>query len=141
MTATQRVLVVEDDPDVAQALWLNLADAGFDVTVATDGLSALRAFDQVHPDLATVDLSLPQVSGFRLIELFKRFRPDMPVIVVSGLSFEEAEDVARRMADDYLDKPFDPAGLVAKIRYLLHPPTPASSPLKHASRSHALVTA
>jgi len=141
MTATERVLVVEDDPDVAQALWLHLADAGFDVTVATDGLSALRAFDQVHPDLATVDLSLPQVSGFRLIELFKRFRPDMPVIVVSGLSFEEAEDVARRMADDYLDKPFDPARLVAKIRYLLHPPARGSSPLKPASRTDALATA
>ncbi len=116
-----KILVVEDDPEIAEALQLNLESAGHQVLVATDGLEALRIFDQERPDLATIDLGLPKVSGFRLVELMKRPVPPgpVPIIVVTALSFEEGEDAARAGADDFITKPLDPRDLVRKVEFLL----------------------
>ncbi|MGH2458991.1 MAG: response regulator transcription factor [Chloroflexota bacterium] len=120
MLKSERILVVEDDPQVAEILQWNLFAAGYPVTVVQDGLAALQAFDDERPALVTVDLNLPTVSGFRLVELFKRFAPNLPVLVVTALAFEEAEDTARAGVDDFVTKPFDPYQLVRKIEYHLH---------------------
>jgi DNA-binding response OmpR family regulator len=120
MTPRGDVLVVEDDPRISQLLTWKLREAGYPVTVAADGLAALRAFDTAPPALVTLDLTLPAVSGFRLIHLFKRDRPEIPVLVVSGLTFEEAEEVARAGADDFLTKPIDLAALLRKVEYFIH---------------------
>ncbi len=126
MHGTERILVVEDDPQVAEIICWNLRAAGYPVTVVADGLAAIQAFDREHPALVTVDLMLPSVSGFRLVALFKRERPEVPVLVVSALTFEEADDAARAGADDFVTKPFDPRTLVEKIDYHLHrAPPPA----------------
>ena len=116
-----RILVVEDEREIAEALQVNLVGAGYEVLVATDGLQALRIFDRERPDLVTVDLGLPEVSGFRLVELLKRPGPEgpVPVVVVTALSFEEGEDAARAGADEFITKPFDPHDLVRKIGYVL----------------------
>lgn len=119
MLKNERILVVEDDPQVAEILQWNLFAAGYPVTVAQDGLAALRAFDEERPALVTIDLHVPTVSGFRLVELFKRFAPSMPVLVVTALAFEEAEEIAQAGADDFVTKPFDPYQLVRKIEYHL----------------------
>lgn len=119
MNTQARILVVEDDPQIAEILEWSLRPAGYSPTVVVDGLSAMRAFDHAPPDLVTIDLNVPEVSGFRLVQIFKRYAPTVPVIVVTALSFEEAEEIARAGADDFVTKPFDPAQLVHKIRYHL----------------------
>lgn len=116
-----KVLVVEDEPQIAETLQVNLEGAGYQVVVAGDGIEALRLFDSERPDVATVDLMLPNVSGFRLVELMKRAAADrpVPVIVVSALSFEEGEDAARSGADDFVTKPLSPDELVRKVESVL----------------------
>src|SRR5262249_15268471 len=118
----RRILVVEDDPHVAEIIQWNLYAAGYDVTVVRDGLDALLAFDAENPALVTVDLNLPRVTGFRLVKLLNRQAPDLPVIVVTALAFEEAEETARAGADDFVTKPFDPEALVQKIAFHLQGP-------------------
>jgi|SRR5579884_3149458 DNA-binding response OmpR family regulator len=120
MLKPERILVVEDDPQVAEILQWNLFAAGYQVTVVQDGLAALRAFDDERPALVTIDLNVPSVSGFRLVELFKRHAPQIPILVVTALAFEEAEEIARAGAEDFVTKPFDPYQLVRKIEYHLH---------------------
>jgi DNA-binding response OmpR family regulator len=119
MYGTERILVVEDDPQVAEIICWNLFAAGYAATLVADGLDALRTFDEEHPALVTLDLLIPTVSGFRLVELFKRERPQTPILVVTALTFEEAEEAARSGADDFITKPFDPRTLVQKIDYHL----------------------
>ncbi len=114
-----KILIVEDEPQIAETLQLNLEFAGHEVLVAGDGLEALQLFDQERPDLVTVDLGVPTVSGFRLVELLKRAEPPVPVIVVTALTFEEAEDAARAGADEFLTKPLDPGDLVRKVDFIL----------------------
>jgi two-component system OmpR family response regulator len=119
MLRDQRILVVEDDLQMAEIIEWNLSAAGHPVTVVNDGVTALRKFDEDRPSIVTVDLNVPEVSGFRLVKLFKRFAPDVPVIVVTAASFEEAEDIAHDGADDFLAKPFDPRHLIQKVEFHL----------------------
>ena len=119
MLKDQRILVVEDDLQMAEIIEWNLSAAGHPVTVVNDGVTALRKFDEENPGVVTIDLNVPEVSGFRLVKLFKRYAPDVPVIVVTAASFEEAEDIAHDGADDFLAKPFDPRHLVQKVDYHL----------------------
>ncbi|HLG50123.1 MAG TPA: response regulator [Chloroflexota bacterium] len=119
MLKKERILIVEDDPEVAEVLQWNLFAAGYAVTVVEDGLAALRAFDDEKPALVTIDLNVPTVSGFRLIKLFKRYAPKVPILVVTALTFEEAEETARVGVEDFITKPFDPYDLLRKIEYFL----------------------
>lgn len=129
MLKDQRILVVEDDLQMAEIIEWNLLAAGYPVTVVNDGVTALRKFDEEHPGIVTIDLNVPEVSGFRLVKLFKRFSPELPVIVVTAASFEEAEDIARDGADDFLAKPFDPRQLIQKVEYHLDRVRPVSDTL------------
>ena len=126
--AKVKVLVAEDDPEFAEALRVNLEAAGYQVASAADGLEALRLLDEQQPDLATVDLMMPVVSGFRLVTLLKRRRPSgpLPVIVVTGLDFEEAAEVALAGADDFVTKPADPRELVRRVGFALEKVTTAA---------------
>ncbi len=102
-------------------LAVHLQAAGYTPLIAHDGLEALYALDRVTPRAILLDLHLPQVSGFRLIQLLKQ-RSDMPrvpVIVLTALSFEEAQDAVRAGADDFLTKPFLPAEVVTRVGRLL----------------------
>ena len=116
-----KILVVEDEAGLAETLQLNLQGAGFDVVVAYDGVEALHMFDQERPDLATVDLLIPKVSGFRLVQLLKRAEPPgpIPVIVVSALSPQEAEEAAQAGVDDFITKPINFGELIRRIEFIL----------------------
>ncbi len=116
-----KILVVEDEVGLAETLQLNLQGAGFDVVVANDGKEALRLFDQERPDLATVDLLIPEVSGFRLVQLLKRGEPPgpIPVIVVSALNPQEAEEAAQAGVDDFITKPINFGELIRRIEFIL----------------------
>ena len=121
--------MVEDEPGLAEVLAVHLQAGGYHPIVVHDGLEALYALERVTPHAVLLDLHLPQVSGFRLIKLLKQ-RPDMPrvpVIVLTALSFQEAEDAVRAGADDFLTKPFLPAEVV----------TPGRPPASSASASSA----
>lgn len=115
------ILIVEDEPGLAEVLAVHLQAAGYTPLIAHDGLEALYALERVTPCAVLLDLHLPQVSGFRLIQLLKQ-RSDMPrvpVIVLTALSFEEAQDAVRAGADDFLTKPFLPAEVVTRVGRLL----------------------
>ena len=118
-----KILVVEDEQGMLDILLENLTEAGYEVVVARDGIQAWQVFERERPNLVTLDLNIPKMSGFRLIQLFKqglpRGRENVPVIVVTGLDYEEAEEVALAGADDFITKPFDPLELVDKVQAVL----------------------
>jgi DNA-binding response OmpR family regulator len=119
----KQILVVEDDPTIARTICWNLWEAGYAVSAVEDGLAALHAFDTGNFALVTLDLMLPMISGFRLARLFKRARPEIPVLIISSLDFQEAEEVARAGVNDFLTKPVDPQMLLDKVRFHLRPST------------------
>jgi DNA-binding response OmpR family regulator len=115
------VLVVEDEPGLADVLAVHLRAAGYEPVVAPDGLAALHALDRATPAAVVLDLHLPQVSGFRLLEVLKQ-RPEtagVPVLVLTALSFSEAREVARAGAEAFLTKPFAPSEVVRQVARLL----------------------
>jgi DNA-binding response OmpR family regulator len=122
---TERVLVVEDEQGLAEIMRLHLEHSGYQVTVAQDGLTALRSFDEQRPALVVLDLGVPHVSGYRLMALFKRSAAQdngqraPKVIIVTARDFEEAREVVRLGADGFITKPFEPAELVQRVDYLL----------------------
>ncbi|MDR2113059.1 MAG: phosphate regulon transcriptional regulator PhoB [Candidatus Accumulibacter sp.] len=118
-----RVLVVEDQPDIAELLLVNLRHGGFDAAVAADGPAAQRALDEAAPDLVLLDWMLPgRQSG---LELARKWRAaphtrDVPIIMLTAKS-EEADKLAglNSGADDYITKPFSPRELIARIHAVL----------------------
>jgi CheY-like chemotaxis protein len=119
--APATVLVVEDEPAVAAAEAMILEDAGLTVAVAPDGGAALAAVERARPDLVVLDLALPGVSGFRLLQLLKAdpATAAVPVLVVTALDFAEAQEVAQTGAEGFLTKPFDAPALAAGAHRLL----------------------
>ena len=90
-TARKSVLIIEDEPGLAEIISINLQASGYDTVVAHDGLQALYQLDRSVPDAILLDLQLPQVSGFRLIQLLRgrEETSTVPVIVMTALSFRE----------------------------------------------------
>lgn len=112
-----RILVVEDDPRVARFVSAALAAAGHVAETAPDGLAALGKALANRYDLIILDLLLPRIDGFSVLERLARERPDQPVLVLSALS-----DAAHKVrcldlgAEDYLAKPFELPELLARVR-------------------------
>ncbi len=113
------VLLIEDEPGLAEILALNLRLAGYQVEIALDGLEAWRRFEAAPPDVVVLDLGLPSVSGFRLLELMRASPSSPPVIVITALDFAEAEDVAHYGVDGFMTKPFEPKALIRQVEYVL----------------------
>src|SRR5688572_12491970 len=112
-----RILVVEDEPQIANFLQVGLAYEGFLVAVAEDGNGALSELKSFKPELVVLDLMLPGgIDGFELAERF-RADPDLMIIMLTARD-QVADRIAglRAGADDYLVKPFDFEELVARIR-------------------------
>jgi DNA-binding response OmpR family regulator len=114
-----RLLVVEDDPDVSAALSLLLQRSGHEVRSVDDGRAALRAVHQHKPDLVVLDVELPSLNGWEVLERVRDIT-DVPVLMLTALG-READRVRglRGGADDYLTKPFANAELVARVEALL----------------------
>jgi DNA-binding response OmpR family regulator len=113
-----RVLVVEDEDGLREILEVNFSSAGFEVFSAADGVDGWQQFDFHRPDLLVLDLNLPKVSGFRLLELV-RSESDVPVLILTAYDFAEAEEVARYRPNAFLKKPFDASELVGVATRLL----------------------
>lgn len=116
-----RILIVEDEIGLAEIVALHLEGAGFEPVVCHDGLSALYEMDRATPRAVLLDLHLPEVSGFRLIQLLKQRAdsPGLPVMVITALSFQEAEEAVRAGADDFITKPFMPDEVVTRVERML----------------------
>jgi DNA-binding response OmpR family regulator len=117
MTGTARIVLVEDDPAVAQLVTLYLRNAGFALTHATSGAEARRLIAEVHPALVILDLGLPDTDGGILFKEI-RARSDTPVLALTARSEEKVTHLEAGM-DDYITKPFDPRELVARVRAVL----------------------
>jgi DNA-binding response OmpR family regulator len=107
-----QVLIIEDEEKLLEILALNFRSASYRVLVATDGVSAWQQFDAERPDLLILDLNLPKLSGFRLLELV-RSESDVPVLILTAYDFAEAEEVARHRPNAFVKKPFDIDDLLA----------------------------
>ena len=115
----QSILVVEDEESFVDALQITLSREGFDVHVATDGVTALDRFHEVTPDLVLLDVMLPRLSG---IDVCRQIRSTsaVPIIMVTAKASEIDTVVGLEVgADDYVAKPYRIRELVARIRALL----------------------
>jgi two-component system response regulator MtrA len=111
-----RVLVVDDDPALAEMLTIVLRGDGFDTAVVRDGARAIDAFRETHPDLILLDLMLPGVSG---LDVCKQIRIESGVPIIMLTAKTDTVDVVLGLesgADDYVMKPFKPKELTARIR-------------------------
>ncbi len=114
-----RVLVVEDEESISEALAFMLRKEGFEVSVASDGAAALDEFDRAGADLVLLDLMLPGTSGTEVCRSL-RSRSNVPVIMLTAKDGEIDKVVGLELgADDYVTKPFSMRELVARIRAVL----------------------
>ena len=119
MEAKQRILVVDDEPQLTRVLRRSLTTKGYDVRVAGDGEFALQTFRDWPPALVITDLAMPNMSG---LELCRRLRKvsDVPIIVLSVRGEEAAKvEALDAGADDYVTKPFGMDELLARVRATL----------------------
>jgi two-component system alkaline phosphatase synthesis response regulator PhoP len=134
-----RILIVEDDPDIAELVARYLDKAGFTTEQAGSGRDALQAVSARPPDLIVLDLMLPHVDG---IEVCRTIRANektaaLPIIMLTARADESERIVGLELgADDYLAKPFSPGELVARVRALLRR-AQRSGPAKPGSGSGA----
>jgi two-component system phosphate regulon response regulator PhoB len=118
----ERVLVVDDEPDIVALVAYHLAKAGYRVSTAATGPDALRAGREEHPALVVLDLMLPGMSGFDVLEKLRAHDATSEVAVLMLTARKEEPDRIRGLtlgADDYLTKPFSPAELVLRVGAIL----------------------
>jgi DNA-binding response OmpR family regulator len=116
VTSMAKVLIVEDDEVIAQGMATHLANAGFDPVSVSHGEAGLARLRFEHPEVCVVDLMLPRVDGWRLIEQARAEGIGTPIIVVSARGTEHDRVHALEIgADDYLVKPFSMKELVARV--------------------------
>ena len=122
----KRILIVEDNRDLAFGLRSNLAMEGYDVRVADTGPDGLHQAKVFRPDLVVLDLMLPQMDGFEVLEAMREDGLTMPVLILSARG-EEIDKVRglRLGADDYVTKPFGLMELIARVEAILRRGEPA----------------
>jgi len=119
MTSGATVLVIEDDPDLRRALLLLIARAELEGIAASDGQSGLRMFFERRPDCVVLDVGLPGLDGWTVLERLRELS-DVPVLMLTARHLE-ADKVRglRAGADDYMTKPFGADELIARLHALL----------------------
>jgi len=117
-----RILTVEDNDNIRRLISYNLKRAGYEVLQAANGKDAVRILQKVVPDLIILDVRMPEMNGFQLLELMRKYpkAAAIPVVMLSALS--QPENVDRALAlgvVDYIIKPLDPTVLLAKVKEAL----------------------
>ena len=132
MVAKQKILIVDDDNNIAELISLYLTKECFDTRMVNDGEQALQEFENFRPDLILLDLMLPGMDGYQVCREI-RHTSDVPIIMLSakGETFDKVLGLELG-ADDYIIKPFDSKELVARVKAVLRrfhvkQPSPAAS--------------
>jgi len=116
----EKILVVDDEPDVAEMITELLRDAGYAPEMCTDSVAAFRLVSAAAYDLVVSDIMMPDFSGLLLLSLVKAQSPAPEVILVTGFSTRErAMEAVRQGAFAYLEKPFDVAELLERVKQAL----------------------
>jgi two-component system, OmpR family, phosphate regulon response regulator PhoB len=120
--ARERVLLIEDEPDIAEVLQYNLEKEGFEVEMARRGDTGLEAVRRDTPDLILLDLMLPGLDGLELTRLLKRDTGTsrVPIVMLTARGEEVDRIVGLELgADDYISKPFSPREVVLRVKAVL----------------------
>lgn len=127
MAAKQKILIVDDDNNIAELISLYLTKECFDTRIVNDGEEAMIAFDQYNPNLILLDLMLPGMDGYQVCREIRR-RSNTPIIMLSakGEVFDKVLGLELG-ADDYMIKPFDSKELVARVKAVLRRFNPSPS--------------
>ena len=115
-----RVLVVDDEANIADVISIALRYQGYEVEASGDGAGALAAVERFRPDLVVLDIMLPDMEGFDVAQTLRRQRNDVPIVFLTAR--DAGEDKLRGLTtggDDYVTKPFSLEELIARIRNIL----------------------
>lgn len=129
--ARNRILVVEDEPDLAEIVEYNLCQEGFEVETIRRGDEALERVRETPPDLLILDLMLPGLDGLELTRLLKRHETTsrLPIVMLTAKGEEVDRIVGFELgADDYISKPFSPRELVLRVKAVLRRLEPSPEP-------------
>ena len=120
MTSKQKILIVDDDNNIAELISLYLTKECFETRIVNDGEQALKEFASFHPDLLLLDLMLPGIDGYQVCREIRHSSDVLPIIMLSakGETFDKVLGLELG-ADDYIIKPFDSKELVARVRAVL----------------------
>jgi diguanylate cyclase (GGDEF)-like protein len=115
----ESILVVDDDPDIARFVEVNLRSAGYDVSVAGDGEEALERAADLRPDLVLLDVMMPRLDGFEVAQRLRKnpqtANTSIIMLTAKALSSDKVTGL-QSGADDYIIKPFDPIELLARVK-------------------------
>ena len=119
MVSKQKILIVDDDENIAELISLYMTKECFETKIVYDGESALRAADSFAPDLIILDLMLPGIDGYQVCREIRQ-KSQTPIIILSakGEVFDKVLGLELG-ADDYMEKPFDTKELVARVKAVL----------------------
>src|SRR4029077_19983513 len=118
-SATQSVLVVEDEASIASFVSLYLKNAGYEVRTASNGTEALASAQSDQPSLLVLDLMLPGIDGIEVCRRIRQ-RSDVPILMLTARDEDVDKIIGLEVgADDYLTKPFNPRELVARVKAIL----------------------
>ena len=128
------ILVVEDEPSIAEVVSLYLRKAGYETIAARDGRTALEVLDRETPELIILDIMLPGLDGFELCHRLRDWArayavpTDIPVLVLSAKAQDADKSAAFKVgANYYIVKPADPAKIVDAVKNMLNQPTSVAS--------------
>lgn len=125
-----KILLVEDEPDMALIVADTLRGEGYDVVVTRDGASGLNKFTVEGADLVIADIMMPKMDGFEMARLIRRKSADIPIIFLTAKSgIDDVEQGFELGANDYLRKPFELRELIVRIRALLRSASKFSVPI------------
>ena len=131
---SKRILVVDDEPDVVTYLSTVLKDAGYDTLEAANGEEAMEQIRTGHPDLITLDITMPEMTG---VKTYRQLKEDetlrrVPVIIVTGVTHDFKQFISSRAQvpapEGYLEKPVKPEDLLAEVKRLVGDAEPALKP-------------
>jgi DNA-binding response OmpR family regulator len=113
----KRVLIVDDEENMAQSISRNLEKNGFETKIVTDGFQAGAFLATFKPHIMTLDLKMPGMDGFQMITFTRDSKEfhQIKILVISGLPSEELQEAVNKGADAFLEKPFNQRKLVEKI--------------------------
>ena len=117
----EKILLVDDEPDIIEFLGYNLTKEGFDVLIATSGSEAIEVAKKNKPDLIILDVMMPEMDGFTMAKKVHEQDSEMPIVFLSANKYQESIDFALdNDGFEYLTKPFDMNDVLRVVKKYLH---------------------